>query len=69
MSTILVYQPFMILAASIIKDGEIIAAARRRRFSRKKHDERLPVNAINYVLSGKVRLNDVEKVVFLKNLF
>ena len=30
-------------AASIIKDGEIIAAAQEERFSRKKHDERFPL--------------------------
>ena len=29
-------------AATLIKDGEIIAAAQEERFSRKKHDERFP---------------------------
>ena len=44
-------------AATLIKDGEIIAAAQEERFSRKKHDERFPVQAIKYVLSeGKVKL-------------
>ena len=71
MSTILGISAFFHdSAASIIKDGEIIAAAQEERFSRKKHDERFPVNAINYVLSeAKVRLNDVEKVVFFEKPF
>ena len=71
MSTILGISAFFHdSAASIIKDGEIIAAAQEERFSRKKHDERFPVNAINYVLSeARVRLNDVEKVVFFEKPF
>ena len=35
-------------AASIVIDGEIIAAAQEERFTRIKHDLRMPVNAINY---------------------
>ena len=71
MSTILGISAFFHdSAASIIKNGEIIAAAQEERFSRKKHDERFPVNAINYVLSeAKVELNDVEKVVFFEKPF
>ena len=38
-------------AACIIKDGEIIAAAQEERFSRKKHDQNFPSNAINYCLN------------------
>jgi carbamoyltransferase len=37
-------------AAAIIADGKIIAAAQEERFTRKKHDESFPVNAIQYVL-------------------
>jgi len=37
-------------AAALIEDGEIIAAAHEERFSRKKHDERFPVNAIKFCL-------------------
>src|SRR3974390_907326 len=33
-------------AAAIIRDGQIIAAAQEERFSRKKHDSRVAVNAI-----------------------
>jgi carbamoyltransferase len=35
-------------AATLLVDGKIIAAAQEERFSRKKHDSRYPVNAINY---------------------
>ncbi len=36
--------------AALVKDGEIIAAAQEERFTRKKQDERFPINAINYCL-------------------
>jgi carbamoyltransferase len=39
-------------AAAVIRDGEIIAAAQEERFSRKKHDSRVPVNAIRYCLEA-----------------
>ena len=38
-------------AACIIKDGEIIAAAQEERFTRKKHDQNFPSNAIDYCLN------------------
>ena len=37
-------------AACIIKDGKILAAAQEERFTRKKHDQNFPINAINYCL-------------------
>jgi carbamoyltransferase len=37
-------------AAALVRDGEIVAAAQEERFTRKKHDPRFPVNAINYCL-------------------
>ena len=37
-------------AACILKDGEIIAAAQEERFTRKKHDQNFPSNAIHYCL-------------------
>ena len=33
-------------AAALVVDGEIVAAAQEERFSRKKHDHRFPVNAM-----------------------
>ena len=38
-------------AAALIVDGEIVAAAQEERFSRKKHDHRLPQAAIDYCLA------------------
>ena len=38
-------------AACIIKDGKIIAAAQEERFTRKKHDQEFPINAIKYCLN------------------
>jgi carbamoyltransferase len=37
-------------AAAIVRDGEIVAAAQEERFTRKKADERFPLNAIRYCL-------------------
>ena len=39
-------------AAALIQNGEIIAAAQEERFSRKKHDERLPFGAIAFCLEA-----------------
>ena len=35
-------------AACIVIDGEIVAAAQEERFTRKKHDQSFPVNAMTY---------------------
>ncbi|MGE0709392.1 MAG: carbamoyltransferase [Planctomycetota bacterium] len=37
-------------AAALVRDGEIVAAAQEERFTRKKHDERFPRNAVDYCL-------------------
>lgn len=45
-------------AASLVIDGEIVAAVQEERFTRKKHDMCIPVNAIRYCLkAGKVHEN------------
>ena len=36
-------------AASLIGDGEILAAVQEERFTRKKHDSSFPENAIKYL--------------------
>src|SRR5882757_7566719 len=38
-------------AACLVRDGEIVAAAQEERFTRKKHDESFPKNAIAYCLA------------------
>ena len=39
-------------AACLVRDGEIVAAAQEERFSRRKHDPRLPRQAIEYCLAA-----------------
>ena len=55
-------------AAALVRDGRIVAAAQEERFSRKKHDPRFPVNAINYCLEeGFVNACDLDAVIFYDN--
>ena len=57
-------------AACILKDGEIIAAAKEERFTRKKHDSSYPLNAINFVLDfAKLKLSEVDSIVFYEKPF
>jgi carbamoyltransferase len=52
-------------AAALVRDGEIVAAAQEERFSRKKHDERFPINAVRYCLhEGKVGSGQLDAVAF-----
>lgn len=55
-------------AASLVIDGEIVAAVQEERFTRKKHDMCIPVNAIRYCLkAGKVHEKDIDYIVFYGN--
>lgn len=57
-------------AAALIEDGAIIAAAQEERFTRKKHDDRFPENAITYCLEeAGVSLGDVDFVAFYDKPF
>ena len=52
-------------AATLLKNGEIIAAAQEERFTRIKHDPSFPNNAIKYCLkSQNINLNNIESVVY-----
>ncbi|RKI43905.1 hypothetical protein D7V86_01975 [bacterium D16-51] len=52
-------------AAALICDGDIIAAAQEERFTRVKHDARVPVNAIQYCLKqGDITAEDLDAVVY-----
>jgi len=52
-------------AAAIIQDGKIIAAAQEERFTRKKHDESFPVNAVQFCLNyAGVNINELDAVAF-----
>ena len=57
-------------AASILKNGEIIAAAQEERFTRKKHDPSYPLNAIDFVLKyANLKLSEVDQIVFFEKPF
>ena len=52
-------------AAVLICDGEIVAAAQEERFTRKKHDNRFPSNAVQYCLeAGHIGAENLDYVVF-----
>ena len=57
-------------AAALIEDGQIIAAAQEERFTRKKHDERFPENAISYCLEeAGIELGEIDFVTFYDKPF
>jgi carbamoyltransferase len=57
-------------AAALVEDGAILAAAQEERFTRKKHDERFPAEAVGYCLEHAGRtLGDVDQVVFYEKPF
>ena len=48
-------------AAALIKDGRLVAAAHEERFTRKRHDPDLPVNAVAYCLrEGGISIDQVD---------
>ncbi len=52
-------------AAALVRDGKIVAAAQEERFTRKKNDSDLPVNAAAYCLDAAgITLDDVDHVAF-----
>ena len=57
-------------AAALVQDGKIIAAAQEERFTRKKHDDGFPVNAIQYCLDeAGIDASDLKCVVFYDKPF
>ena len=52
-------------AAALVRDGGIIAAAQEERFTRKKHDNRFPSDAVQYCLeAGGLTAEQLDYVVF-----
>ena len=52
-------------AAALVRDGRIIVAAQEERFTRKKHDNRFPVNAVSHCLqAGAIDAEQLDCVVF-----
>ena len=57
-------------AACLVVDGEVVAAAQEERFTRKKHDQDFPNNAIAYCLSEVgCQPEDIDYVVFYDKPF
>ncbi|MBI2625282.1 MAG: carbamoyltransferase [Candidatus Nealsonbacteria bacterium] len=52
-------------AVCLLKDGKILACAQEERFTREKHDDDFPVNAVNYCLSeAGIDISKVDHVGF-----
>ena len=57
-------------AATLVVDGEIVAAAQEERFTRKKHDSSYPINAIDYCLSeAGLSLEKIDYIAFYDKPF
>ena len=57
-------------AATLLKNGKIIAAEQEERFTRKKHDSSYPYNAIKFVLKfSNLKLSEIDQIVFFENHF
>ncbi len=57
-------------AAALIKNGEVIAAAQEERFTRKKHDEDFPENAIEYCLKeAGIEKSNISHVAYYEKPF
>ena len=57
-------------AAALVQDGKLIAAAQEERFTRKRHDDSFPSNAIDYCLSfSGLRTGDLDHIVFYDRPF
>lgn len=57
-------------AAALLIDGRLVAAAQEERFTRRKHDESFPVNAINYVMNeAGITGADITYVAFYEKPF
>jgi carbamoyltransferase len=55
-------------ACCLIKDGLLVAAAEEERFSRRKHDQAIPKQALRYCLKeGKLTLADVDGIAFYED--
>lgn len=57
-------------SASLVKDGELIAAVAEERFNRQKHYSNFPHQAVEYCLEeGDIDVEDLDKVVFYEKPF
>lgn len=55
-------------ACCLLQDGRVVAAAEEERFSRVKHDPRLPVHAFRYCLeAGGIGIDEVDVLAYYEN--
>ncbi len=55
-------------SATLMVDGQIVAAASEESFTRKKHDPNFPINAIRYCLKeGNIQVSDLDLIAFYDN--
>ena len=55
-------------AACLLRDGVLVAAAQEERFSRRKHDPRVPLNALQYCIEeGGLSIAEIDCVAFYEN--
>jgi carbamoyltransferase len=55
-------------ACCLMRDGELICAAEEERFTRVKHDPRMPVHALRFCLDqGRIALSDVDCLAYYEN--
>lgn len=52
-------------AATLVRDGEIVAAAQEERFTRVKHDRDFPIHAVRYCLrEAGIAIKDLDRVIY-----
>ncbi len=57
-------------AACLLKDGDIVSAIQEERFTRIKHDNSFPSEAIRHIIKKEgISINEIEKVVFYEKPF
>jgi len=57
-------------AAALIKNGTVIAAAQEERFTRKKHDDRFPEEAISYCLKhAGITVKEISAIAYYEKPF
>ena len=52
-------------AATLISENKIIGAVQEERFTRKKHDNRFPINSIKWLLrDNNLSMNDIDCLLY-----
>src|SRR6185503_8539006 len=55
-------------ACCLLQDGQLVAAAAEERFSRIKHDRRLPINAFRFCLKqGRLGIKDINCIAYYES--